>query len=790
MSSCLGQHHDVSHHLTHRLALGDTRVSDPTFAEQVRDRRVAARLTQAELAERAGVSERAISDIERGLRARVYPVTARALADALALTDAARATFERAAQAGRTTRDRRPPPGGAGSGPTLADGDWRAIRRAPMFGRADEIDSLLTSLRDDGPRLHTITGPGGIGKSRLAAEVCAGYGDGVTWVSLAAVEQPELVLPTVAVAGGLPADAPLSVVSAALEDATALLVLDTFEPVLAAANDVAALVDLTTRMRVLVTSRAPLRVRGERTLPLRPLPLTAAIELFRQRARAVRPDLVADDEDAATVIEDISRRLSGLPLALELAAAKVRHMSLQALRRRLDRPLRVLDDGERDLPVRQQTMRAAIGWSYDLLPPLEQTVFRRLATFIDGWTLEAAETVCAGVEAPASAMLSTVGHLCEHGLIQVDATAVERWRLLDPIRDYALEQLDVAGERTAVEHRHAQVFAELAERAAPLLLGAEQTAIRDELRADVGNLRLALVRAIAAGDADLATRIAGSIWMFWRMEGALAEGRRWLQRALEQHGADASPYRSPALWGAAWLAYQQSDLAPATAYGTELLARSVGDNAVLDRRNALTILGHVAMAEGRFADAVGLLEEALDLARAAGVRWHVATSLLNLGTALLHGADPVRAQQLLEEAVAGHVVAGDHAFTARSTVEVGYAALLRGDLPRARSCFADALLAFLELRERWGQAEAVAGFAVLAAVDDDAETAAVLKGASETAYAEIASQINASEAKLGAPFLAHARTTLGESGWTAAVARGRRLAIEEAAQIALNPVRE
>jgi predicted ATPase len=662
-----------------------------------------------------------------------------------------------------------------------------------MVGRADELAALLGALRDGGPRLHTVTGTGGIGKSRLAAEVCASYNDAsasVTWVSLAALRQPELVLAAVASAVGLPDDASRAALVTTLDDGSALLVLDTFEPVLAAANDVAALLDRTSGLRVLVTSRAPLRVRGERELPLRPLSEPAAAELFRQRANAARPGLVLDDGDAATSIDDIVRRLSCLPLALELAAAKVRHMSLPAVRDQLSRPLQALGDGERDLPERQRTMRAAIGWSYDLLPSAERQVFRRLAAFVDAWTLDVAGRVCAGPDIPADAMLSTLGRLCEHGLVQADETSpVARWRLLDPIRDYAAEQLDAAGESADVARWHAHAFAELVERMAPRLLGADQAVAREELRAAAGEVRQALAWAVEVGDADVALRLTGAVWMFWRMEGAFEQGRRWLKRALELPGADTSAHRSGALWGAAWLAYQQGDLGAATAYGNELLDRATAFDAATDHRNALTILGHVAMAERRFDAAVPLLEEALDIARTTHARWHVATSLLNLGTALLHHGDPVRAQQLLEEAVAEHEAVGDRHFTARSMIELGYAALVRDDPTQARGCFADALHTFVELRERWGVADAVSGFAVLAAVRGDAETTALLTGASQATYAEIATQVIAPDAILAAPFLAHARTTLGESRWVAAISEGRLLSIEQAAEMAFDRVR-
>jgi tetratricopeptide (TPR) repeat protein len=263
-----------------------------------------------------------------------------------------------------------------------------------------------------------------------------------------------------------------------------------------------------------------------------------------------------------------------------------------------------------------------------------------------------------------------------------------------------------------------------------------------------------------------------------------------LQRALDLPTASEYPLRLRAVWGAAWLAYQQGDSITATALGEELLASSDGGTSPVDRRNGLTILGHLAVAEGRAGEAVQLLQEALDIARAAGLRWHIATSLLNLGTALLHRASYLEARQVLEEAVAAHQATGDQLFAARSRVELGYAALVCEDLPQARSYFGAALATFVESRERWGVAEAVAGFAVLAAAGGDAETAAVLTGSSEATYAEVAAQVIAPDANLAAPYLDRARRALGESGWSTALDRGRGLSIDEAVQIALNYARD
>lgn len=757
-------------------------MSDVTFAEQLRAHRVAARLTQAELGERAGVSERAVSDIERGLRRRVYPATARALADALDLGSPDRTVFEAAARTGRA-------PAAAVAGDPVWVNDWRGLRRTPILGRDDELREVLTALHDDSGRLLTITGTGGIGKSRLAAEVCVRIETDapgrVTWVQLAGLRQPELLLAAVAAAVGVSAagDGLLAALARALDQRAALLVLDTFEPLLAAAPAVGALLDRTTVVQVLITSRAPLRVRGEREQPLCSLSEPVAAELFRQRARSARPRLGLDDAEAVTLVADICRRLSGLPLALELAAARVRHMSLGALSLEIERPLQLLTDGGRDLPERQQTMRATIEWSHDLLSDDDRVVFRRLAPFAGGWTLDAAERVCDR----APPVIAALGRLCEHGLIQADdAATVARWRMLDPIREYSAEQLADSPDVGAVARGHAEFYRELAEAAAPRLLGAEQAAARAQLRAEVANLRGALGWATQTGAAGVALRLVGALWMFWRMEGAFDEGRAWVHRALDLPDAADSPSRAGALWGAAWLAYQQGELSTATTLGEELLARSTAADSTLDRRNALTILGHIAMSERRFDEALPLLEEALAIARTSDARWHIAMSLLNLGTVLLHHGDPRRAEEVLAEAVAAHDAAGDRHFLARSLVELAYASLVRGDTDLAAIRFADALHTILDLQERWGTAEVVAGFAALAAVRGDAETAAVLTGASDATYTEIAAQVIAPDAALTAPFLAHARLMIGEAQWQNAVDRGRRLSIENAAQLVMH----
>jgi len=759
------------------------------FGDRVRVLRTATRLTQADLAERAGISERTVSDIERGLRQAVYSDTARRLADALGLQADERAAFEAMSRA----RDNAP-----ATAPDHPDG-WSGIRRTPLIGREREVDAVCAAVTDNDVRLMTVTGPGGIGKTRVAAEACARIESvergRVVFVSLAALRDPSLVLSTVARVLGLP-DTGAGIandLARYLAARRAVLVLDTFEQVLDAGPMVGTLLDRIPDLTVLATSRAPLRLRGERELPLGPLPVRPpgasgaypAELLFQDRALAARPDLVLDVA-AQEVVAEVCRRLGGVPLALELAAARVRHMSLMALRSQLDKPLRLLTGGVRDLPARQQTIRATLDWSHDLLSPGERIVFRRLACFAGGWTLEASEAVCGEPGEAQADVLGALGALVEHGLVLADAHAVTaRWSLLDPIRDYATERLREAGENRTIARQHAEYYAKVAEQAEPYIRAGAQSQWQDLLRAESGNEREALRWTLASGEAELALRLGAGLWMFWRLEGAFGEGRSWLEGALALDGAEDSPQRARALWGAAWLAYQQADHDRTTALGQELEALSEASDQPLDRRNALTILGHVLTARGQTTEAVPLLEEALQISRTVASRWHIAASLLNLGTAVLHHGEVARAQQLLEQAVDAYGAVGDRHFAAHSLVELGYSSLVATDFDGAAARFAGAMGEFVALGERWGIVEALDGFAAVAAGRGQHERTGILSGAAEAASATIAARGLALDMAIARPLLAKARAALGELAWNTAVDRGRALSVERAAELAL-----
>jgi tetratricopeptide (TPR) repeat protein len=412
-------------------------------------------------------------------------------------------------------------------------------------------------------------------------------------------------------------------------------------------------------------------------------------------------------------------------------------------------------------------------------------VFRRLAAFAGGGDLQGAERVWGSGSAET---LAALGRLCEHGLVQLEeAVGQSRWCLRDPIRDYAWARLVEDGEDLDTSRRHAALFSELAERAAPQLLGGDQVAARAQLSAERGNLRAALEWAarVGSGDgasADVAVRIAGSVWMWWRMEGAVEEGRLWLRRVLGLPAAGASPAYPLALWGAAWLEYQQGDLVSAADLGQRLLGVA---RTPVDRRNALTVLGTAALAEDRLDDALTRLEQAVELARAGGSAWHLATSLLNLGTARLRAGDPDGAEALVSEALTGHAQTGDDHFRARCLVAWGYCALLAGSTELAGARFGDALQAFLALDEQWGVAECVVAAAVHCAATGRERDAALLSGAGERALADLRINLLAPDVALASPYLATAREALGGDAWHEEQARGRELVLDDAVDRAL-----
>jgi predicted ATPase/DNA-binding XRE family transcriptional regulator len=439
--------------------------------------RQAAGITQEELAERAGISTRAVSDTERGLRAAVRADTARRLAAALGLTGEARGTFEALARGRPAGQPPAPPASTLPEVPT------------PLLGRSRELEAITSALAGRGIRLLTLTGPGGIGKTRLAAEaarqVQASFGGGVYFVSLGEVRDARLVVPEVAKVLGAPeTGADLQALLAKrLAGRRALIVLDTFEHLTAAAPQVYAAMLSCPAATFLVTSRSALRLRGEQQFPVPPLGLPAetdevtpqllaewpATALFWERALAVRPDLTLD-APAAVLAAEICRKLDGLPLAIELAAARVRHLPLAAVAGQLTDRLRLLVGGTLDLPRRQRTIRDTVAWSHDLLGPPQTKLFRRLSVFSGGWDLASAETVCGGTGETGD-ILDGISTLLDQSLVVLDHGHPQgRYDMLDVVREYAAARLAEAGEADEVSQRHALYYLALAEEAEPNLI--------------------------------------------------------------------------------------------------------------------------------------------------------------------------------------------------------------------------------------------------------------------------------------------------------------------------------
>jgi len=614
----------------------------------------------------------------------------------------------------------------------------------PLLGREQDVQSASALLLRQEVRLVTLTGPGGVGKTRLAVQVAAHlteqFADGASFVTLASISDPDLVLPAITQALGLPETEHVPLLehlAISLRERHLLLVLDNVEQVLGAAPLLGELLLACPAVKAVVTSRTVLHISGEYEFPVVPLALPsptspsdagaigkyAAIALFVQRAQAQGPGFALTDENTA-VIAAICARLDGLPLAIELAAARIKLLPPEALLARLSHRLQILTGGPRDLPARQQTLRNAIQWSYDLLTPDEQRLFRRLAVFAGGCRLSAAEAVCTVPGDVTISVLDGLASLLDNSLLhQVEQAGEEpRFVMLETIREYGLECLEASGETVRSRGAHAGYYLALAEKAEPQLVGAEQGQWLHRLEQEHENLRAALGWSMQRKEAVTALRLAAALSRFWYIQGHFREGRMWLEQAPAIPAGEKVPtsvhrLRAKALNGASVQAHYMGDDEAASRHCEESLAlfRALGD-----RQGTAAALGSLALvtrSRGNVSQTRLLYEESLAILRELDDQWQLAETLFalaRLAAAQRDRQDSRAAQSLCEESRKLFHTLGDRRMVARVLIVQGQLAFEQRDYAAARRLIQEGLPIVQALKDRRYSA---GGLLILGTVD-------------------------------------------------------------------------
>lgn len=735
-----------------------------SFGAWLKQRRKSLDLTQDELARKVGCSTSLLQKIESGERRPSCQIV-ELLASALDITPDKYPTFVEFARADPSLSVRRP---------HLSPSNLLAPA-TPLIGREADVANVCQRLLREDTRLLTLIGSPGIGKTRLSVQVANQvrdqFDDGVFFVPLAPISDPDLVAPTIAHTLGLqavPRVSPVDQINTYLADKTTLLVLDNFEQVIEAAPVVASLLNACPLVKVLVTSRSALRVRAERQFRVPPLAVPdpdrlpplgqlsefAGIALFVDRVQAVDPDFLLTETNAALVAA-ICHRLDGLPLAIELIAARTQVLSISALLTRLHGDLLLRADGLRDVDPRQHTLYNAIDWSYRLLSSDEQRLFAQLAVFVGDWTLEAVQAVCESDPFDRLASLVNKSLIVRHG-----SDDDVRFSMLEAIREYANERLTAQGEDSLMRHRHANYYLALAERAEPELYHHDQLKWLDRLKHELGNLRAALAWTLSQTEDQLDTglRLASALWWFWVMAGILTEGREWLGKAVarsEGSAATLAQLRAHTLPRAAYLVLLSGDYHHAVALAERAASEcmTLGDDEGLGR--SLAVLGEAALAQGdmrlaeksceqslasfqtvadpwnavqvmnllgevymitdKYRPAASMFESSLSLCEDLGDKWSSIRSLVLAGaTAARWHGDFDRARALLEKAVALSRHMGSHFIVAYNLIPLGEILWQEGDFDQAKSAYEEALVLGREQGSKELMGRALEGLAITA----------------------------------------------------------------------------